>query len=124
MKQGDGEAVKTIITSGADVNTHAMGRVALVHALFRGHHAGVKALVATGVDVNAADHHGSSPLLVAASRGDIQSIKLLLATPHVDLNVARNDGWNALMLAAFKGHAECIRMLLESGADVNATTNN
>ena len=71
-----------------------------------------------------ADHHGSSPLLVVASHGDLQSIKLLLATPHVDLNVACNDGWNALMSAAFKDQAECIRLLVDSGADVNATTNN
>ena len=124
VKQGDDEAVKTIIASGANVNTHSMGRVALLQAFFMGHHGCAKALVAAGVDVNAPDRHGSSLLLVAASRGDLQSIKLLLATPHVDLNVARNDGWNALMSAAFKGQAECIRILVDSGADVNATTNN
>ena len=124
VKQGDDEAVKTIIAWGVNVNTHSMGRVALLQALFRGQHGCAKALVAAGVDVNAADHHGSSPLLVVASRGDLQSIKLLLATPHVDLNVACNDGWNALMSAAFKDQAECIRLLVDSGADVNATTNN
>ena len=101
-----------------------MGRVALLQVLFRGHHGCAKALVVAGVDVNMADHHGSLLLLVAASHGDLQSIKLLLPTPHVDLNVARNDGWNALMSATFKGQAECIRLLVDSGADVNATTNN
>jgi ankyrin repeat protein len=68
-------------------------------------------------------------LHVAASKGDADLIKVLLAfleNPEKQLqfiNRTGKKGWTALHLAAFNGHIEIIRLLLQHGADLNAKDN-
>ena len=89
-------------------------------ALFRAAAAGnadtVRALLASpGVDVNAVDEHGNTPLIEAARFGHDQVVTaLLIAKANVN---ARNDqGKTALMLAAEGGHDETVRVLSQAGS--------
>ena len=55
-------------------------------------------------------------LMHAASEGDVQTMKALLAGA-VDVNATNQGGQTALMLAALMGHSEIVTLLLAAGAD-------
>ena len=59
-------------------------------------------------------------MIKAAFKGDIATVKALLAK-GAEINAKLKDsGWTALMLAASEGHTEIVKFLLSKGADVNA----
>ena len=65
-----------------------------------------------------ANDGGNTPLMKAASEGDIEEIRKLL-----DVNSRSNYNTTALMAAAFKGQTGAIRELLRSGANIEARQN-
>ena len=62
---------------------------------------------------------GSLSLMHAASDGDVQTMKELLAS-GANPNTTNQSGQSALMVAALMGHAELVALLLEAGADPQA----
>ena len=90
----------------------------LLQAAAQGRTADMKALLAEGAHVNAADAWGNTALLLVAGRGDLESTQLLLAAG------ARVQGMDAplspLSSAALHGQAQVVRLLLRKGAKVNA----
>jgi uncharacterized protein len=58
---------------------------------------------------------GSTPLHVAAIRGDVPAIRALLEA-GADINAPGEDGYTPLHDAALQGHSEAVRLLLERGA--------
>lgn len=61
----------------------------------------------------------------AAYRGDVRTVKRLLAIPGIDVN---EEGWDRgkavpppLRLAIRKGHRDTVRLLLDARADVSST---
>lgn len=59
-------------------------------------------------------------LFRAATAGDADTVKALLASPNVDVN-ALDENWNTpLMQAARNGHDEVVTALLVARANVNA----
>lgn len=64
---------------------------------------------------------GTTALIVAAQKGSVQIVKLLLEY-HADVNASAGKGFTALMNAAYYGHAEVVKLLLEYDADVYAET--
>ena len=63
----------------------------------------------------------SGPVLEAAKRGDVESVRAELRSGG-DVNAAEGDGFTALHWAAKRGDAELARVLLSAGADFRATT--
>jgi ankyrin repeat protein len=80
-------------------------------------------LVLTGVFFLFAQEKTFPPnaVLVAAYKGDVQTLKEILAT-NPDKNVRDSSGRTALHDAMFQKNMEAIRLLLEHGFDVNATS--
>jgi len=82
----------------------------------KGDAARVRALLARGVDVNAAWRYETTALLMAARRGSAEVVRILLD------NGARTDvkdtfyGMTPVSSAAGEGHVEIVKMLLEKGA--------
>ena len=62
---------------------------------------------------------GNTPLMSAASNGDINAVKRLL-NEGADVNAKNSDNWTALTKAARDGNTEIVKLLIEKGADVHA----
>ena len=76
------------------------------------------ALIADGANVNFADDHGITPLMVAADRSNVEVVELLMDA-GADIHARSDDGSTALMKAAgaLDNQVEMVTMLLEAGAD-------
>ena len=72
-----------------------------------------------GMNINAVDEHGKTPLIWASSFGHRACVGLLLAN-EARSNQQDHGGYTALHWAAANGEAAVIRLLLEHGAEINA----
>ena len=77
----------------------------------------VKALLVDGVDVNAQDKDGYTPLYSAAYRGDLERVKVLIAA-GADVNAKNKNGYTPLRSSI--PYPEVVKILIAAGADVNA----
>jgi ankyrin repeat protein len=80
----------------------------------------VKQHLAAGVDVNAKDDDGGTPMYWAAVNGRKEIVELLIAK-GADVNAKSKRG-TPLHFAAKGGHREVAKLLIAKGADVNAKT--
>ena len=92
-----------------------------VAALFRATREGntdmVRSLLsAPGVDVNATDETGSTPLIEAARFGHDNICRMLIAA-GANLKAKDKDGKTALQLAIQGNHDEVVRVLRQAGAN-------
>ena len=78
----------------------------------------VKALLAHGVNVDAATESGMTPLMYAALNGSAEIVQILL-DGGAQVNAKRNDGLTAIDLASFYGQMNVVLLLLKRGADPN-----
>ncbi|RSL38004.1 hypothetical protein CEP53_015273, partial [Fusarium sp. AF-6] len=72
-----------------------------------------------GVNIDAKDWDGRTPLFWAAAKGHKTVVGLLLER-GTDFNAADNEDRTSLAYAAVNGHEPVVRLLLERGADVEA----
>ena len=79
----------------------------------------VKQHLAAGIDVNAKDQDGCTPLHWAAKKGNKGIAELLIAKGG-EVNANDDVGGTPLSEAAFWGHKEIVELLIAKGADVNA----
>ena len=79
----------------------------------------VKQYIAAGVDVNAKNKRGMTPLHYAAMKGREEIIKLLI-NGNADINAKTAKRATPLHYAAGSGHKEVVELLIAEGADVNA----
>jgi ankyrin repeat protein len=84
----------------------------------------LKLLVAAGADVNMVRvSDGCNPKFIAARKGHVGVVSVLIETPGVDLNAAITDGACAddtpLFIAAQKNRLDVLKMLIAAEADVN-----
>ncbi|KAI0384065.1 hypothetical protein F5Y04DRAFT_278062 [Hypomontagnella monticulosa] len=77
----------------------------------------VQKLIDFGIDVDAKDKEGRSPLYYAAYYGNLRVAKLLI-DKKAKLNVTNQDGETALVAACKKHHEEVVLYLIKKGANV------
>ena len=61
------------------------------------------------------------PIMVAASKGSLDFIKIILKNKGLNLHVKDKTGINAFWVACLFGHGEIMKELAEAGIDVLAT---
>ncbi len=142
-RSGSLAAVQSLLDYGADANAaeRERGQTPLMWAAAQGHAAVVRALVAAGADVHARStvwnqlentagntnpsgnfrmaHGGSTPLLIVARNGDVETARALVEA-GADINDTAAAGTSALVIAAHSGHSALAIYLLEQGAKPNA----
>ena len=120
-RRADGEAVRTLLAEGAEVDArYGDGTTALHWAVHRESGDLVDLLLAAGADVDTADDHGVRALSLACLNGSAALVRTLLDA-GADPNAARTSGETVLMTAARVGSVRVVRLLLAAGADPNAT---
>jgi uncharacterized protein len=83
-----------------------------------------RTLLTQGVDVNAADGDGSTPLHWAAGNGDLALTEALLKAGANVKAVTRIGGMSPLFLAARAGNAAIVNALLKAGASATEANGN
>jgi ankyrin repeat protein len=120
-KQGNREAVRTLVQRGADVNsTSADGTTALHWAAHNGDGELVSALVRAKANVNVNNRYGIAPIWLAATNGHADVVETLLRAGAKAETSRGDSGETALMVASMGGHVPVMRRLLAYGADPNA----
>ena len=78
-------------------------------------------LVEKGVDVDAMDEDGRSPLMMAANRNNLPLVKFLLRN-GANVNAQDADAANRLSVLMYAQHPEMVQYLLDHGADPSIST--
>jgi ankyrin repeat protein len=117
--RGDINAVKDLLSKGADVNEKDfLGETALMTAASKGHTGVAKLLIEKGANVNEKGKFGDTALMFAALNGHTEIAKLLVEK-GANVNEKTGNGHTALMSAAIGGHIKIAKLLIEKGADVD-----
>ena len=142
-RTGSAAAVRALLAGRADPHAreHAHEQTALMWAAAQGHPEVVRFLLASGARVEDrskvyqqivsssgnADRSGVfevmqggyTPLLFAARRGDVASVRLLVGA-GADVDAAAASGTSPLVVATHSGHGALAAFLLDAGADPGA----
>jgi ankyrin repeat protein len=114
------EDVRRLLETGADASTKCgAAKTTPLHAAVAGRCVdAVDLLMRAGVDVNAKDDFGQTVLHYAASKGDLEIIKRLIAT-GADINAEENElGYTPLHIALVMSKEEAALELINAGADI------
>jgi ankyrin repeat protein len=96
----------------------------LIDAAMQGDKDGVRTLLKSGADVNAATGDGMTALHWAAQRGDVDvATMLIFAGANVGAST-RLGGFTPLLMAAMNGHVAVIDALIAAGGDPNGANTN
>ena len=104
------------------VNDPGLSTPPLLHlAIEAGHAALMEYLLRAGAAPNAQHMEtGRTALMLAASRGRVDMLQMLLACPAIKLDLVCRSGWNALQLAIFGDGRDAAICLLNAGVYVEA----
>jgi len=97
---GDGEAVVRLLEAGDDAN---------------------QAVAAPSEHPTLPDWDwvGMTPLLLAARKGNLPVVEVLLAHEGIEVDKAHEDGATPVFMAAMKGHHGIVRVLADKGANLD-----
>lgn len=119
--------VKILLNAGVNPNdlftSNGIKQSLIYLSAYKGDIETMNLLIDAGVDVNIPNINGITALMVAASRGRLDIMAMLL---RAGANIHQEDsmgGNTALCYAAKFGNIKSLRFLLEAGADINYHSN-
>jgi len=120
-KRRDGQAVRALLKSGADVSApQADGATALHWAAHWDDGETAAMLLQAGARANTTNDYGVTPLSLAASNGSLIMVQRLLKA-GANPNAGTSTGETALMTSVRVGNLAVAEALLGAGADPNPT---
>ena len=122
--QGDTEAVKRLIQSGANLEARdGSGRTPLLVAGFASHDPIVKLLAEAGADMNAKENRAYDIITIAAVANDVEMLNLALELGASAGNTTSPYDGTALIAAAHLGHHEIVDSLIKNNAPLDHINN-
>jgi ankyrin repeat protein len=106
------------VMTGRSISSENDSANALHAAVRAGDLEEVTRLLDAGVDANAPDDLGGTPLLTACWSGQVSIVSLLLSRGANVNAIHREAGASALQYAVLKGRPDIVELLLAAGADV------
>jgi len=104
------------------VNSAGQPERLILWAATRNRVSALKELLRHGVDVNTKNELERTALIVAARKGNFETVEALLEN-GADTEVPNmSTGWRPLHWAARLGHLSVVKLLLDSGAEIDAQT--
>lgn len=134
--KGHAEAVRLLLKAGANVSIKSKAHKedgggesqALHFAVGNGNLAVIEELVNAGADVNTQGNWGETPLTMAANKGNVEAVKLLLSRGAKANLKTRRKADNPPLSAAIAAEGvatlikkDLVNILIEAGADPNIT---
>lgn len=118
-----GKIIPAVISENIRELFHRTGpaSMSLLEATKEGNVDQVRANLKEGRDINAADHHGMTPLSAACIRGEVDAVAALIDA-GADPKETNPQGRTPLHWAASSGRTAVVKLLLERGAAMNAVT--
>ncbi|KAK2811432.1 hypothetical protein FQN50_002055 [Emmonsiellopsis sp. PD_5] len=131
--KGHTAVIKLLVENGANPDAaDVWGNTPMFHAAINGAAAAVKLLLHFGADPNLRGSikrrgdtsytSGMTPLAAATEIGQVEVVRVLLATSHVDIDTQDEDGLTPLSYAALHGSVEIVNLFLKTGR-VNPNSN-
>src|SRR5918996_573482 len=119
--QGNRDAVRTLLKSGADVNAaQGDGMTALHWAAIKGDAELAQMLIYAGANVKATTRIGAYTPLYLAAKGGYATVVAALIAAGADVKAESANGTTPLMIAAAGGDTRTVTTLIENGSEVNA----
>lgn len=118
-KAGHASIVAFLLASGADSNlTDNEGYTVLMHAGHSKENTSVNEIILKQNPnlILKTSNSKFSPLMLAAARGNLATVQLLLKMNKENLNACDNLGFNALLYAKMYSNPEIEKLLIEAGA--------
>ncbi|KAL9131147.1 MAG: hypothetical protein Q9217_000848 [Psora testacea] len=91
---------------------------ALHHTAPQHHDSTVTILVNAGMDIDARNCYGRTPIFQAVGSGHEETVRVFLEK-GANVNTIDNEGWSVLHIAVFSGHISISALLLDYGAKIN-----
>ncbi|XP_047386528.1 ankyrin repeat and SOCS box protein 14 isoform X1 [Sciurus carolinensis] len=117
-QSGHTEIMELLLQKGANAHGQASDSSSiLLEAARGGNPDSVTLLLEYGADANIPKNSGHLPIHVAADRGHLLALKMLI--PVTDLAAIKRSGISPVHCAAAGAHPQCLELLIQAGFDVN-----
>ena len=123
--QGDEDAVKALLTCGADPNhKDTAGWTPLHMSVYASTPECLRLLLNAKADIDIKNNYGNTTLALAVRIEDEPDFSELLLSHGADIECTTSLGWTPLHSAAKHKHPKQVSLLLKKGANINASTSN
>jgi ankyrin repeat protein len=113
------ETTRLLLHNGADPNAECDGAQLVTKAIQGGNQTITGLLIAGGAKVNAFDDMGKTPLMHAAEKGDMRTVRALVGK-GASLNLQSKNSETALTLAIAGKHDDVVRFLMAKRAGMRS----